>query len=187
MSWYKPRPKENPNRNTVAIAKGIFVHVNGAGGSGHDEPFFGTKPDWKDADNYCVTKIEILSPTAVDVSVMGFGEDVPAPGKVPTVLNRFEVRCITISHARHEDHEISVVIQRLRIFVTFVRFADLVGLRDRCRYWPIVIFSTVQVEQSPLYSTVSDSQCSSWTRQPLWPWPSEVCAQPTSLPSRLNL
>ena len=68
------------------------MHVNGAGGSGHDEPFFGSSPDWKDADNYCVTRITLISPTAADVSVLGFGEDVPVPGAIPSVLNTFELR-----------------------------------------------------------------------------------------------
>ena len=51
----------------------------------------------------------------------------------------------------------------------------------------MVIFSTVHVEQSPLYTTVSDSQCSSCTRQPVWPCPSPVCAQPTRLPFKSTL
>ena len=60
VSWYRPRPKSNPGGGEVPLAKGIFVHVNGAGGSGHDEPFFGSSPDWNDADNYCVTKITLV-------------------------------------------------------------------------------------------------------------------------------
>jgi hypothetical protein len=92
VSWYEPRPMKKPGKHAVPFAEGIFVHVNGAGGAGHDMPFFGSSPDWKDAKNYCVTRITLISPTAADVSVLGFGEDVPAPGATPTVLKTFELR-----------------------------------------------------------------------------------------------
>ncbi len=92
VSWYRPRPKNHPGGGEVPLAKGIFVHVNGAGGSGHDEPFFGSSPDWKDADNYCVTRITLVSPTAADVSILGFGEGVPLPGATPALLKNFELR-----------------------------------------------------------------------------------------------
>lgn len=92
VSWYRPRPKNHPGGSEVPLAKGIFVHVNGAGGSGHDEPFFGSSPDWKDADNYCVTRITLVSPTAADVSILGFGEGVPLPGTTPALLKNFELR-----------------------------------------------------------------------------------------------
>jgi len=89
-TWYGPRGK-NPNA-VVPVAKGIFAHVNGAGGEGHDEPTFGTDPEWKDSDNYCVTKITLISPTSADVAVMGFGGNPPAPGTQPTLLKKFEIR-----------------------------------------------------------------------------------------------
>jgi hypothetical protein len=90
VSWYAPRPKSG--QGVVPVANGIFAHVNGAGGSGHDEPFFGTDPEWKEADTYCVTKITLISPTAVDVSVLSFGEDIPPPGTQPTEIKKFEIR-----------------------------------------------------------------------------------------------
>ena len=38
------------------------------------------------------TWITLISPTAADVSVLGFGEDVPLPGATPVMLNTFELR-----------------------------------------------------------------------------------------------
>jgi Calcineurin-like phosphoesterase len=92
VSWYKPRPKNNPGSGAVPIAQGIFAHVNGAGGNGHDGSNFGSASDWEAEDDYAVTKITLISPTAADVSVFGFGIDVPAPGATPALRKTFELR-----------------------------------------------------------------------------------------------
>ncbi len=101
-TWYEPRPKDNPERAAVPFGHGIYVHVNGAGGHGHDEasglftgffqPISGTKPDFKDDDNWCVTRIDLISATAADVSILSFGADKPPRVTEPSVVKKFELR-----------------------------------------------------------------------------------------------
>jgi hypothetical protein len=98
-TWYEPRSRENPEGAVVPFSQGIHVHVNGAGGHGHDEasglftgifqPISGTKPDWKDDDNWCVTRIDLLSPTTAEVSILSFGADKPPRVAEPTVVKKF--------------------------------------------------------------------------------------------------
>jgi hypothetical protein len=100
-TWYEPRPKD-PERGIVPFDQGIHVHVNGAGGHGHDEtsglftgifrPISGTKPDWKDDDNWCVTRINLLSPTSAEVSILSFGADKPPRVTEPAVLKTFTLK-----------------------------------------------------------------------------------------------
>jgi hypothetical protein len=95
-TWYEPRPKD-PARDVVPI-----VHVNGAGGHGHDEtksrftglfrPISGTEPEFADDDNWCVTRIDLLGPRAADVSIMSFGAEDPPAVAEPTLLRRFQIR-----------------------------------------------------------------------------------------------
>ena len=102
VTWYDARPRENPEREAVAPDRGIFVHVNGAGGHGHDEasgpftgffqPISGTKPDFKDDDNWCVTRIDLLTPTTAEVSILSFGADKPPRVSEPTVLKSFMLK-----------------------------------------------------------------------------------------------
>jgi Calcineurin-like phosphoesterase len=102
VTWYDPRPKVDPHRSVVPFERGIFVHVNGAGGHGHDEtsgiftgflrPISGTTPQFADDDNWCVTRIDLLSPTAADVSILSFGADVPPRLTTPALLKKFELR-----------------------------------------------------------------------------------------------
>ncbi|MEO7276279.1 MAG: metallophosphoesterase [Vicinamibacterales bacterium] len=102
VTWYDPRPKSHPDRDTVAFDRGIFVHVNGAGGHGHDEtsggftgflrPISGTTPQFADDDHWCVTRIDLLSESAADVSILSFGADDPPRVTEPTVLKKFELR-----------------------------------------------------------------------------------------------
>ena len=99
VTWYDARPKNNPDLDVVAPDRGIFVHVNGAGGHGHDEasglftgflqPISGTKPDFKDDDNWCVTRIDLLSPRSAEVSIVSFGADKPPRLSEPTVVKKF--------------------------------------------------------------------------------------------------
>jgi hypothetical protein len=81
VSMYGPRSRNNPKGPSVPFAQGIHVFVNGAGGDGHYSHdgflFFGgsgTKPDvFGDDDHFCVTRINLIGPTAVDVDVLDFG------------------------------------------------------------------------------------------------------------------
>ena len=81
VSMYGPRSRNNPKGTSVPFAEGIHLFVNGAGGDGHYSHdgflFFGgagTKPDlFGDDDNFCVTRINLISPTAADVDVLDFG------------------------------------------------------------------------------------------------------------------
>lgn len=92
----------DPHENIVPVEHGIFVHVNGAGGHGHDEtsgtftgflrPIRGTKPQVADDDNWCVTRIDLIGPRAADVSITSFGNQDPPDVIEPTPLHRFEVR-----------------------------------------------------------------------------------------------
>jgi len=102
VTWYEPRPRVDPHENIVPIEQGIFVHVNGAGGHGHDEtsgtftgflrPIRGTKPQVADDDNWCVTRIDLIGPRAADVSIMSFGNQDPPDVIEPRPLHRFEIR-----------------------------------------------------------------------------------------------
>ena len=102
VTWYDPRPKANPDDGIVGFDRGIFVHVNGAGGHGHDEtsglfagpfkPISGTKPQFADDDNWCVTRIDLIGPRAADVSIMSFGAQDPPAVTQPTLLKKFEIR-----------------------------------------------------------------------------------------------
>jgi hypothetical protein len=102
VTWYDPRPKRDPHRHIVALERGIHVHVNGAGGHGHDEtsglftgffrPISGTTPQFADDDNWCVTRIDLLDARAADVSIMSFGSEDPPAVPEPTLLRTFEIR-----------------------------------------------------------------------------------------------
>ena len=89
VSFYDPRPRRNPDNGSVAFSKGVHVLVNGAGGNGHDMPFFGTTPDWKDTKNYCVTRIDLASATQATVSVLSFGPNNPPNVTQPAVVKSF--------------------------------------------------------------------------------------------------
>ena len=85
VTWYAARPKVDPDRHIVPFERGIHVHVNGAGGHGHDEtsgiftgffrPISGTTPQFADDDNWCVTRIDLIGPRAADVSILSFGTE----------------------------------------------------------------------------------------------------------------
>ena len=102
VTWYDPRPRVDPDEHIVPIEQGIFVHVNGAGGHGHDEttgvfagpfrPIRGTRPQFADDDNWCVTRIDLIGPRAADVTVLSFGNQDPPDVAAPTPLRRFEIR-----------------------------------------------------------------------------------------------
>ena len=102
VTWYDPRPRTDPDKGAVPFNQGIFVHVNGAGGHGHDEtsgvftgffrPISGTKPQFADDDNWCVTKIDLIGATAADVSILSFGKDDPPRVSTPSLLKKFEIR-----------------------------------------------------------------------------------------------
>ena len=102
VTWYEPRSRDNPEGKSVPFEQGIFVHVNGAGGHGHDEtsglftgffkPISGTKPEFKDDDNWCVTQIDLLGPTAADVFIWSFGDQMPPKVQKPELLKTFQIR-----------------------------------------------------------------------------------------------
>lgn len=102
VTWYDPRPKVDPAEHAVSIDNGIHVHVNGAGGHGHDEtsgaftgffqPISGTKPQFADDDNWCVTRMDLIGPQALDVSIMSFGNQDPPAVAQPTLLKKLEIR-----------------------------------------------------------------------------------------------
>ena len=102
VTWYDPRPKVDPDQNIVPTERGIHVHVNGAGGHGHDEtggaftgvsqPISGTKPQFANDDDWCVTRIDLIGPRAADVSIMSFGNQDPPAVTEPTELRRFAIR-----------------------------------------------------------------------------------------------
>ena len=101
VTWYEPRPAR-PEDDAVPFDRGIFVHVNGAGGHGHDEvnglftaPFLlirGTRPEFFDDDNWCVTRIDLIDARSADVSILSFGSDDPPSVSEPTLLRTFQVR-----------------------------------------------------------------------------------------------
>ena len=98
VSVYGPRPRTNPSEGSVDFAKGVHVVVSGAGGRGHDAGNDGTRPDpspvgFFDDDNYCLTRINLLSATAADVEILSFGPDKnPPESTVPTLLHRLQIR-----------------------------------------------------------------------------------------------
>jgi hypothetical protein len=102
VTWYEPRPKVDPDRHIVPFEHGIHVHVNGAGGHGHDEtsgkftgffkPISGTEPQFADDDNWCVTRIDLIGPRAADVSILSFGTNDPPTVTEPKLLEAFEIR-----------------------------------------------------------------------------------------------
>jgi hypothetical protein len=101
VTWFSPRPKD-PEGPDVGFDGGIYVHVNGAGGHGHDEtsglftgflrPVRGAKPVFADDDNWCLTRIDLVSPTLARVSILSFGADTPPRLVEPIVLSTFEIR-----------------------------------------------------------------------------------------------
>ncbi|HUE85377.1 MAG TPA: metallophosphoesterase [Vicinamibacterales bacterium] len=81
VSVYGPRTRD-PKVTSADQKTGIHVFVNGAGGNGHysGNGLFGlfggagTKPDiYFDDDHYCVTRINLIDATSVDVDVLDFG------------------------------------------------------------------------------------------------------------------
>lgn len=102
VTWYDPRPKVDPHRTIVPLERGIHVHVNGAGGHGHDEtsgvftgffqPISGTTPQFADDDHWCVTRIDLVDALAADVSILSFGREDPPAVAEPALLKRFEIR-----------------------------------------------------------------------------------------------
>ena len=91
VSLYDPRPRNNPGAASVPFSKGVHVLVNGAGGNGHDRPTFGSSPEFKDTNNFAVTRIRIVSPTQADVSILSFG-----PNNPPRVTTPTEVKTLTL-------------------------------------------------------------------------------------------
>jgi hypothetical protein len=93
VSVYGPRSRDNPTGPAVSPDKGIYVFVNGAGGDGHySQGFFasGTKPDvFKDDDNFCVTRINLIDAKSADVDVLSFGSHAKTdPVAIPQSLVR---------------------------------------------------------------------------------------------------
>jgi hypothetical protein len=94
VSMYGPRPRFNPKEGSVDFSKGIHVLVNGAGGRGHDVGFRGTRPDLHfDDDNYCVTRINLLSASSADVDILDFGPNKsPSLQRPPAVRKTLSIR-----------------------------------------------------------------------------------------------
>ena len=83
VNVYGPRSKDNPKGHSVSFDKGIHVFVNGAGGDGHYSSgffAFGTRGDiYSDDDNFCVTRINLIDATSIDVDVLSFGTTARKP------------------------------------------------------------------------------------------------------------
>jgi hypothetical protein len=94
VSIYGPRPRSKPKERSVDVAKGVYIIVNGAGGRGHDTGFRGTRPDLHfDDDNYCVTRINLMSGTAADVDILDFGPNKsPRVDRAPAVRKTLSIR-----------------------------------------------------------------------------------------------
>jgi Calcineurin-like phosphoesterase len=83
VSVYGPRSRDNPAGPSVASDQGIHVLVNGAGGDSlypqqrfpFDLGISGTMPDlFNDDDHFCVTRINLIDRSSVDVDVLDFGK-----------------------------------------------------------------------------------------------------------------
>ena len=92
VSVYGPRPSSHPEGGSVAFAQGIHVIVNGAGGHGHDLGWRGTRPEFFDEDNFCVTRINLLDARSADVDILSFGPNNPPTVTVPAVLKTITIR-----------------------------------------------------------------------------------------------
>jgi hypothetical protein len=77
VSVYGPRSQNDPSGHSVAFDKGIHIVVNGAGGDGHySQGLFahGTKGDiFKDDDNFCITRINLVDARTLEVDILDFG------------------------------------------------------------------------------------------------------------------
>ncbi len=95
VSMYGPRSKNNPEGPSVPFDQGIYVFVNGAGGSGHYSGgffAFGTRPDlFFDDDNFCVTRINLIDGRSADVDVLSFGK-LARIDPTPIPESRVEIR-----------------------------------------------------------------------------------------------
>jgi hypothetical protein len=97
VNMYGPRSKSNPTGSSVPFGKGIYVFVNGAGGNGlyRTAGFLvnGDKGDVIDDDkNFCVTRINLATPTTVDVDMMAFGKKaIGEPSPLPGSLVRITI------------------------------------------------------------------------------------------------
>ena len=92
VSLYGPRPRSHPEAGSVPFAQGIYVMVNGAGGSHLYVPDVGTKPDLLFEDNsFCITRITLENDQKARFDVLGFGKKVDAH-TVPHVIGGFAVQ-----------------------------------------------------------------------------------------------
>lgn len=74
VSVYSPRSRDHPDQAGTALADGIHVICNGAGGSGLYMPVVGTPPDLlSDADHYWVTRIVLESRDTARFEFFDFG------------------------------------------------------------------------------------------------------------------
>jgi 3',5'-cyclic AMP phosphodiesterase CpdA len=91
VSLYGPRPRSQPESGSVPFAKGIYVIVNGAGGTGLFMPLVGTKPDvFFEANSFCVTRITLDDAQTARIDFLGFGA-LPDENTEPQVIAGFKV------------------------------------------------------------------------------------------------
>ena len=93
VSIYNPRPPKVSD-GAVALAKGIHVMVNGAGGRGHDVGFRGTRPEvFFEEEQYCLTRMTLNAAASADIEILSFGRSkTPAADITPTVVHRMTIR-----------------------------------------------------------------------------------------------
>jgi Calcineurin-like phosphoesterase len=83
LNFYTPRSKNDPEGTPVPFAQGIHIVVNGAGGDGHylcGSGLLSFLPGKKgdicaDADNFCITRINLIDSQSADIDAVSFGND----------------------------------------------------------------------------------------------------------------
>ena len=85
VSVYQPRAKDHPGETPVPYDQGIYVFVNGLGGSGRHEPVWGSAPEFKHSDSFCISRITLIDERSADIDVLSFG---PTAQQPPTPLDQ---------------------------------------------------------------------------------------------------
>lgn len=88
VSVYDPRNCNAPAAGATTFERGIHLVVNGAGGHGHDIAFRGTKPEFSDDDNFCLTRIDLIDAHNAVVEILSFGPEDPPAVAHPSVVCR---------------------------------------------------------------------------------------------------